>query len=88
MIEHFLKKPKITLIKGRKPLSKEVDIYRTIQGDMWDGVSFKVYGTDRYSKELLKANPQYINVVIFSSGIELICPGVSHEEGSTLPPWR
>ena len=69
-------------------MSQEVEIYRTIQGDMWDSISLKVYGTDRYSRELLKANPQHMNIVIFSSGVELICPEISQEESSTLPPWR
>ena len=48
----------------------KVDIYTTIQGDMWDGISYKVYGSDRYSKKLIKANISYANVVIFSRSEE------------------
>jgi len=69
-------------------LDREVDIYKTIQGDMWDSISYKVYGMDKYSKELVKANPKYVNIVTFSSNVELICPDISKEKNSTLPPWR
>ena len=65
----------------------KVDIYTTIQGDMWDGISYKVYGSDRYSKKLIKANISYANVVIFSSGVNLICPDIP-DTSETLPPWR
>lgn len=67
---------------------KEVDIYGTIQGDTWDSISFKVYGEDKFSKELLRANPRYMNIIIFSGGIELICPDISNTQNLTLPPWR
>lgn len=67
---------------------REVDIYKTIQGDLWDGISFKVYGEDKFSKELLRANPRYTNIAIFSGGIELICPDIPNTKNSTLPPWR
>lgn len=68
-------------------MDKKVDIYTTIQGDMWDGISHKVYGTDKYSKELVKQNPTYANVVVFSSGVNLICPDITISS-ETLPPWR
>jgi phage tail protein X len=69
-------------------LDKQVDIYTTIQGDTWDHISYKVYGKDKYSKDLMRANPKYLNVVFFSGGTLLICPDISEEETATLPPWR
>ena len=69
-------------------MDREVDIYTTIHGDMWDSISYKVYGKDKYSMELIKANPAYANVVVFSSSVELICPELTLEETSILPPWR
>ena len=38
--------------------------YSTVQGDMWDLISYRVYGTEKYVKNLLEANPQYRNVVV------------------------
>ncbi|UUV16934.1 tail protein X [Fusobacteria bacterium ZRK30] len=69
-------------------MTKEADIYKTIQGDTWDNISFKVYGEDKFSKELLRANPRYMNIAIFSGGIELICPDIPNTKNLTLPPWR
>ncbi|MEI6857073.1 tail protein X [Psychrilyobacter sp.] len=69
-------------------MDKEVDIYTTVQGDMWDSISFKVYEEDKYSKELTRANPKYANIAIFSGGIDLICPDISNIDSSTTPPWR
>ncbi|GLI57364.1 hypothetical protein PM10SUCC1_28780 [Propionigenium maris DSM 9537] len=68
-------------------MDRKVDIYTTLQGDMWDGISHKVYGSDRYSMELIKANIRYANVVKFSSGIDLICPDIP-STSEILPPWR
>ncbi len=68
-------------------MDKQVDIYTTIQGDMWDGISYKVYGSDKYSKELIEANSKYCNIIKFSPGINLICPDII-ESSDSLPPWR
>ena len=68
-------------------MGKEVDIYTTSQGDMWDGISYKVYGSDKFSKQLIKENIAYGNVIVFSSGINIVCPNISNMRES-LPPWR
>lgn len=65
-----------------------VDIYTTIQGDTWDIISFKVYGDEKYMSDLLKSNPQHINTIFFSSGVEIICPDIDTEEVQNLPPWK
>ena len=75
-------------MKGGLVLTKEVDIYTTVQGDMWDSISYKVYGKDKYSKELLRANIKYSNIAIFEGGVELICPDIIMTDSSTTPPWR
>ena len=69
-------------------MTREVDIYKTTQGDTWDNISFKVYGEDKFSKSLIRANPRYMNIAIFSGGIELICPDIPNTKNLTLPPWR
>ena len=69
-------------------MTRVVDIYKTIQGDTWDNISFKVYGEDKFSKSLIRANPRYMNIAIFSGGIELICPYIPNTKNLSLPPWR
>lgn len=64
--------------------------YTTVQGDMWDSISKKVYGNEKYVRELMKANTRYISTLIFSSGIVLNIPEITINtvDTSNLPPWR
>lgn len=62
--------------------------YTTVQGDMWDLISFKLYGTESGMDELLKVNQQYRNYVVFPAGIVLQVPEFEVAEKSILPPWR
>lgn len=66
-----------------------MNTYTTISGDTWDLIAFKVYGNELNAKELIEANPDYINVVVFSAGIVLKVPEISiSEDSSLLPPWK
>ena len=65
-----------------------MDNYTTIQGDMWDGIAKKLYGTEKAMNVLLEANQQYRSVVIFGAGIVLNVPESTAPKLDTLPPWR
>lgn len=52
---------------------------------MWDNISYKVYGSDGFSKELIKENIAYGNVAVFSSEINIACSNISNIKES-LPP--
>jgi len=67
---------------------EEIDIYTTTQGDTWDIIALKVYGDEKYMGNLLKANPQYIDIMYFSAGVEIICPDIKEEIVNNLPPWK
>ena len=62
--------------------------YTTTQGDTWDIVSLKAYGTEKNMGELIMANPDYRDVVIFNAGAVLVVPTVTKTRPSTLPPWK
>ena len=62
--------------------------YTTIQGDMWDGIAKKVYGTETAMNVLLDANPEHIGTVVFSTGIVLDVPNYTAPTPDLLPPWR
>jgi len=65
--------------------------YTTKQGDMWDSISKKLYGNEKYTEQLMKANTAYISTVVFSAGVILIAPDVdaaSSASVSSRPPWR
>ena len=63
--------------------------YKTIQGDTFDSIAFKLWGEEKYMKELIQANLDYADVLVFSPNVELNVPTV--EEGwdpEELPFWR
>lgn len=41
-----------------------MNIYTTIQGDMWDSIAKKVYGTEKAMDILMKANPEHLTVAV------------------------
>lgn len=63
-------------------------IYKTKQGDQWDVISYRMYGTERFVDKLMHANPEYLDVGIFAAGVSLFVPEVEVTEiGDSLPPW-
>ena len=65
--------------------------YITVQGDPWDRISLKVYGSEYFSNELMGANPAYLTVVMFESGVVLTVPDIDTDfeyTDSLLAPWR
>lgn len=63
--------------------------YTTVLGDTWDMIAYKVYGKEKYAKELVEANIKYVETVIFSAGIVLIIPEITiTSNNSSLPPWK
>lgn len=63
--------------------------YKTVQGDMWDVIAKKLYGTEMMAGALIGANPAYRDVVFFSAGVVLDVPEMADDsilEG--LPPWK
>lgn len=61
--------------------------YSTIQGDMWDMIAFKLTGSYSGMSELMKANPDHMEIVIFPAGIVLNVPVFTEGVADTLPPW-
>ncbi len=63
--------------------------YKTQQGDMWDSISYKLYGDSQYTDVLINANPEFRNVYIFSEGIVINVPEVEERiTADDLPPWK
>ena len=63
--------------------------YKTIAGDTWDGICYKVYGVDAGLDLLLKANPKYCRIFIFPAGIVLNIPErEAKTDESLIPPWK
>lgn len=62
--------------------------YITVQGDMWDSIAKKVYGSEAGMNKLIEANHQYIDMVVFSAGLTLAIPSWEPPKTDMLPPWR
>ena len=67
-----------------------MDTYKTIQGDTFDLISKKIYGNESYFIKLIEANQEYVNTVIFPSGIVLNIPDIDMTTEQTISsaPWR
>ncbi len=66
-----------------------MNTYTTKQGDMWDSVSKKIYGSEKYAIDIMQANPTHMPTLVFPAGIVLTVPDVEAASSSAdLPPWR
>jgi phage tail protein X len=64
--------------------------YTTVSGDMWDAISYKVYGSTDYTGKLMAYNSRYLDNYIFPAGIVLEVPEITMQDETLdmLPPWR
>jgi phage tail protein X len=61
----------------------------TIQGDMWDTISRRVYGSEIHTAVLMDANQPHRFTTVFSAGAVLVVPDLpaTTSERDNLPPW-
>ena len=62
--------------------------YTTIQGDTWDLNSFKLFGSEKYMKNLIEANWPLLETLVFSSGTVITVPDLPEESDEDAPFWR
>lgn len=65
--------------------------YTTVQGDTFDSIAFKLFGDEKFIKELMEVNTDYLTTIIFSSGVVLNVPKInvtSNTSNAKIPPWR
>ncbi|WP_455973586.1 tail protein X [Acidaminococcus intestini] len=64
------------------------DTYKTVQGDMWDLIAYKVYGAEDGAAALLRANPDLADIVVLPAGVTVKVPAYDPPKTNLLPPWR
>lgn len=65
------------------------DIHITVDGDTFDTLALRYYNDEKLASDIIQANPDYGDVLIFENGIALVIPEVSTvTPPETLPPWR
>lgn len=62
--------------------------YTTIQGDTWDLIAYKLYGSEKYMKNLIEANWPLLEVLVFSSGTVINVPDIPEDSNTDAPFWR
>lgn len=61
--------------------------YKTTENDTWDLIAFKIFGDEKYTSHLLKANSELSRVVFFPAGTILIVPEITEDNIGGLPEW-
>ena len=61
--------------------------YITVENDTWDLITFKIFGDEKYTSHLLKANPEFSRVVFFPADTVLIVPEIAEDNIGGLPEW-
>ncbi len=63
--------------------------YTTQQGDAWDVIAFRVYGSEKYTGFLMQANFKHLDTFVFDAGVVLQTPALPEDaEESAAPFWR
>ena len=61
----------------------------TVEGDTFDRLALLYFNEEKLASDIIKANPDYCDVLIFEAGITLTIPEDSAVvPPATLPPWR
>ncbi len=62
--------------------------YVTMRGDTFDMLALDAYNNEFQAVEIIRANPQYADVLIFDAGVTLQIPALTEQAAETLPPWK
>ena len=67
-----------------------MNTYQTVQGDMWDSIAKRAYGTETAMDQLMRANPDLLQVAVFGAAEIVLLPQISAQEAAStaVPPWR
>ena len=60
----------------------------TVQGQAWDQVALKRYGSEKQMGSLLPANVDEIDALLFEGGIALEIPAIEPLRVKSVPPWE
>ena len=64
-----------------------MNTYKTILGDTFDSISFKLFGSEFYSDIIIKENKEYVHTWIFPADITLFIPEIDKKTITIKSPW-
>lgn len=63
--------------------------YTTRQGDAWDQIAYRVYGSENYTGWLMQNNFPHLDTFVFGAGVVLKTPEPPKTvTASNVPFWR
>ena len=62
-------------------------MYKTKQGECWDEVAKKVYGSEKYTGYLMQNNLPLLDIAVFSAGTVVNTPDLPADE-TDIGIWR
>jgi len=63
--------------------------YTTIQGDTWDMIAYRLWGRELLCDRLMRANPEWLEVVVFGPGVVLTVPEIQNARPrEPAAPWQ
>lgn len=60
----------------------------TTQGQAWDQIALKQYGSEKQMAALLPANTDELDTLFFEGGISVAVPDVEPLRVKSVPPWE
>lgn len=60
----------------------------TVQGQAWDMIALKRYGSEKLMGVLLPANVNEIDALFFEGGVAIEIPKVEPLRVKSVPPWE
>ncbi|QGQ97056.1 LysM domain-containing protein [Paenibacillus psychroresistens] len=63
-------------------------LYTALSHDTFDSIALDFYNEETLSGNIISANPQYRNTILFSGGEVLQIPVIEVKAAETLPPWK
>ena len=65
-----------------------VKTYRTVQGDTFDGIAWRLWDREHLAHHLVEANPAHADVLVFDPGVAIVIPDIKPDTTvEDLPPW-
>jgi phage tail protein X len=61
--------------------------YRTVQGDRFTWIAYRIFGSSRYTSTLMRMNPSYADIVLFDAGVTLTVPQVTARQNLSNTSW-
>lgn len=64
--------------------------YVTSQGDTWDFIAYKIFGSESYMQQLMEANFDLLDTLIFPANVKIKVPeiGIDISNDVDQPSWR